>query len=66
MAEWHTTPDYIVKNWTDELLELMGEKLHERKQRERWALERGDEPQQVPEEAFLQATSNLIEVKHGN
>lgn len=34
MAEWHTTPDYIVNNWTDELLNLMIEKLVERKERE--------------------------------
>ena len=34
MAEWHVTPDYIVNNWTDELLNLMIEKLSERKKRE--------------------------------
>ena len=34
MAEWQVTPDYIVNNWTDELLELMTEKLVERKLRE--------------------------------
>ena len=34
MAEWHLPPDYIVDNWTDELLELMCEKLVKRKQRE--------------------------------
>lgn len=34
MAEWHVTPDYIVNNWTDELLNLMIEKLVERKERE--------------------------------
>ena len=34
MAEWHITPDYIVNNWTDELLDLMVEKMVERKQRE--------------------------------
>ncbi len=33
MAEWHVTPDYIVNNWTNELLTLMCEKLTERKQR---------------------------------
>ena len=30
MSEWHITPDYIVNNWTDELLNLMTEKLVER------------------------------------
>ena len=34
MAEWHLPPDYIVNNWTDELLDLMVEKLVERKERE--------------------------------
>lgn len=34
MAEWHITPDYIINNWTDELLDLMCEKLAERKKRE--------------------------------
>lgn len=34
MTEWHLPPDYIVNNWTDELLSLMTEKLNERKERE--------------------------------
>ena len=34
LSEWHITPDYIVNNWTDELLALMVDKLSERKQRE--------------------------------
>ncbi len=34
MSEWHVTPDYIVNNWTDELLNLMVEKLVERKKQE--------------------------------
>lgn len=34
MAEWHVTPDYIINNWTDELLNLMVEKLVERKKQE--------------------------------
>ncbi len=34
MAEWHITPDYILCNWTDELLDLMVEKLLERKQKQ--------------------------------
>lgn len=32
------TPDYIVNNWTDELLDLMTGKLVERKQRESQAM----------------------------
>jgi len=39
LAEWHITPDYIVSNWTDELLELMVKKLTDRKQREMGAVE---------------------------
>jgi len=34
LAEWHITPNYIVSNWTEELLELMVTKLVERKQHE--------------------------------
>lgn len=34
MVAWHVTPDYIVTHWTDELLDLMVEKLVERKERE--------------------------------
>lgn len=34
MAEWHLTPEYILDNWTDEELNLMIEKLAERKNRE--------------------------------
>jgi len=34
LSEWHQTPDYIVNNWTDELLVLMVDKLSERKRRE--------------------------------
>jgi len=34
MVEWHLPPDYIIDNWTDEKLDLMVEKLVERKRRE--------------------------------
>jgi len=57
-----------VNNWTDELLELMCDKLRERKEREREAIEaasRGGEPQQVSEDTFLDVASNMIEVKDG-
>jgi len=37
LAEWHITPDYIANNWTDELLDLMVEKLVERKKQENQA-----------------------------
>ena len=35
MSEWHITPDYIVNNWTDELFDLMVEKLVDRKDKEK-------------------------------
>ena len=34
MSEWHVTPDYIVNNWTEELLSLMIEKLAERRKQD--------------------------------
>ena len=37
------TPDYIVAHWTEELLELMTEKLVERKKRETRIM-KGEEP----------------------
>jgi len=33
MVEWHVPPDYIANHWTDELLDLMVEKLIARKGR---------------------------------
>jgi len=38
MVEWHVTPDYIVNNWTDELFDLMVEKLVARKGKEHEAV----------------------------
>lgn len=67
MAEWHVPPDYIVNNWTDELLDLMIEKLTERKQRERQAI-RSAAPSgdpgghKVPASELFAAGSNLIKV----
>ena len=61
MAEWHITPDYIVNNWTEELLNLMIDKLTERKERER--------SPKPPEEndANLARMGNMVKVvKHGN
>ena len=34
MTEWHITPDYIANNWSNELFEVMVNKLVERKQKE--------------------------------
>ena len=61
MAEWHITPDYIVNNWTDELFNLMTEKLSERKERERRAMH--NTPQEdVPDKVLFSKASNLIKV----
>ena len=65
MTEWHVTPDYIVNNWTDELLNLMVEKLLERKKREVQAMNdpsgAGHEPE-VSDEVFFARAKNLIKV----
>ena len=39
LSEWHITPDYIVLHWTDELFNLMCERLVERKKRESDAMQ---------------------------
>ena len=63
MTEWHQPPDYIVNNWTDELLDLMVEKLIERKQREVQAMKPGDSGgYKVPDSALFARASNLVKV----
>jgi len=60
MAEWHVTPDYIVNNWTDELLDLMVEKLAERKIQP----PQGDSGRyKVPDSVLFARASNLIKVE---
>lgn len=61
MSEWHITPDYIVNNWTDELLLLMTEKLAERKERELDAAK----GKKVSDTTLFSRAKNLIKVKHG-
>ena len=39
MVEWGITPDYIVNNWDEDLLNLMLEKLSQRKQKEQEAIQ---------------------------
>ena len=57
MTEWSITPDYIINNWTDELFELMVDKLVERKKKE--SNTKSDKP--VESDAMFKAkTSNLI------
>ena len=59
MVEWHITPDYILNNWTDELLDLMVGKLVERKKRE----SQPSRPKaEVPDNLFFAKAKNLIKV----
>jgi len=55
-----------VNNWTDELLDLMCEKLAERKQREIGETKQPSE-RSVPIEALSAMSNGMIKVeKHGN
>lgn len=66
LTEWHLAPGYIINNWSDELLNLMIEKLVERKKRETAfsTPSAGDSGgNRVPADAlFAMAGSNLIKV----
>ena len=66
MVEWHVTPDYIVSNWTEELLHLMVEKLNERKKGERDAITeaRPDTSSKVSDTELFNRMG--VKVKHGN
>jgi len=66
LSEWHLPPDYIVNNWTDELLNLMINKLVERKQRLS-PVTQGEDSGKVSDETLFACASNLIKVKkNGN
>jgi len=60
MSEWHLSPDYIVTHWTDELFDLMVEKLTERKNL------KPPRDNTVPVETLAAQAHGLIEVKYGN
>ena len=60
MSEWHVTPDYIVNNWTDELLILMLEKLVERKKPKKPI------DNTVSAEMLATRSHGMIEVKYGD
>ena len=64
MSEWHVTPDYIVNNWTEELLDLMLKKLVERKRKEVNLIKGHDNTVSV--ETLAARSHGMIEVKHGN
>lgn len=70
LFEWHITPDYIINNWTDELLSLMTTKLVERKGKELKAIKTPNAlktPNKVSDiELFSMAKNVIKEKKSGN
>jgi len=61
MTEWHIPPEYIFNNWTDEELNLMIEKLVERKERERVHVLRDQTPANfVPDSVLFLRAGNMI------
>lgn len=67
MVEWHLPLDYIMNNWTDELLDLMMEKLVERKEREVQTIQPKSLPgdpggHKVPDNILFARAGNLIKV----
>lgn len=65
MVEWHVTPDYIVANWTDELLDLMITKMVDRKEREREARGKPGKPDAIEVPAAVMFEDLGIKVKKG-
>jgi hypothetical protein len=67
LAEWHLTPEYILANWTDEELDLMVEKLVERKEREADAMSgRHPSARVVSDEQFFREAGITRKVNRGN
>jgi len=67
MAEWHVTPDYIVNNWTNELLDLMVKKLNERWERQSQAIKHPEElekEREFVEQPFFGNTDFIKVVKN--
>lgn len=65
IIEWHLPPDYIVNNWTDELLALMCEKLSDRKRHESEAFENAREGRgsnKVSDKELFARGKSMIEV----
>ena len=61
MTEWHLPPDYIVTHWTQELLELMIEKLTERKRKVAESLSKpGLKNNEGSDQMLFSTDSNLI------
>ena len=66
MSEWHLSPDYIVNNWTDELLNLMIEKLSARYERQNPSGRAGQgEDQWVSEETLFAELGSKLTVTKG-
>lgn len=61
MSEWHVTPDYVINHWTDELLNLMVEKLAERKAREQPDVSSTGQ-RYTPVEELALRSNNMIKV----
>ena len=57
LAEWHLSPNYIVDNWTDELLALMTEKLTDR-----MARLTGTKTREMKEAELFSKAGHLIKV----
>ena len=73
LAEWGLPPDYIVNNWTEELLNLMTQKLAERKGlssngagAQGHVGSQSSRKNMVSVESLVASSNGMIEVKHGN
>jgi len=62
-VEWGLDPVYIVNNWTDELLDLMIEKLVKRK---KLAMEPNDSEGVTADELAMRSNGMIKVVRHGN
>jgi len=62
MSEWHVTPDYIENNWTDELRNLMIEKLERRREKEREFISGHGDGDKVSDEELFKQLGNKIKV----
>ena len=66
LAEWHLPPDYIVANWTDEMLELMIGKLVQRKKREADVISGKSSGRVVSDDQLFSEIGVKPKVKHGD
>lgn len=59
LAEWHLTPEYILHNWTEEILGLMLDRLADRKKQQSGTEDAGV----IDNSQFFNLTSHMGEVK---